>query len=232
VACYDEKRQPFGVKYRNFARRWGVDESEADSIIRRHTERFEEVCERLRRGERLQLPRYFRDARSDEEYMYDLVDGWIVEDLVLLWLRAKVREINPSVAIERAGANRTRQFEFRRARRITTEPDFRYTDKDGVERRIELQMAREVLECFDMKESKVKRALREGRTVFLWVLIPSDEYFFVDPAVFRDREPKPNPRWGGKLTYKMCLDEVRARQWGSFRMADPAPQILAKMLNI
>jgi len=230
---YDEKRPPFEVKYKNIAQRWGIDESAVAAIIRRYTELFEEILEKIRRGEQLQLSRYYRDIRRPEEYAYDVVDGWIIEDLVgVVWLPTKVKEINPSVVVTRSGADRSREFVFKGTNRITTEPDFRYTDRHGVERKIELQMARRELKCFDMKESKVERVLREGRIVYLWILLPSDEYFLVDPTVFKSRKPEPNPRWGGKQTYKICIDEVRERRWGPFRMADPIPPTLVNMLNI
>ena len=70
-------------------------------------------------------------------------------------------------------------------------------------------MARKILpNGYDMKEGKVNRAIREGN-YFLWILIPTNEYFIIDPSKeLNTISPKPNPLWGGKMVYHIDYEFI------------------------
>jgi hypothetical protein len=99
------------------------------------------------------------------------------------------------------GTNRDRVIQKYNPYSITTNPDLIFT-LNGSETKIELQMARRILNNgYDMKEAKVNRAIENG-TYFLWILIPTNEYFIINTKKeIINITPAPNPSWGGKSVY-------------------------------
>lgn len=172
-------RKPFEDKYSAIASEWNVNPSLVNYIIRRYTKELEKNLSRLSKGEKVTLPRYFADKRTDAEYIYDLIDGWIVEDFICdAWLKDRLEKVERGVKIKHMGTNRDREVHFNGQRKITTKPDFVYQLPSGREVKVELQMARKLRSSYDMKESKVQRAIKDGSVIYLWILLPSDEYFF------------------------------------------------------
>lgn len=223
-------RKPFEEKYKDLPTRWNIKAEFVNYIIRRYEKKLKEELESLKE-DKIKLSRFFRDRRTDEEYVYDLIDGWLVEDIICdAWLRDRLLEINPKIEITHMGTNRERNLQKFSSRKIGTEPDFIYKTKKG-EVKIELQMAREVRkEGYDMKESKVKRALKEGN-LFLWVILPGDLYFFCDPAIdLRGIKPQANPLWGGKMTYR--IDQKKIKKIGYSEMKAPLDKRYYKMLKL
>lgn len=228
----DPKRIPFEEKYSYLAKRWRVDPSLVNYIIRLYTKKMEKSLSLLSKGRKITLPRYFADRRTDAEYIYDLIDGWIVEDIICdAWLKTRLERIEPKIKIKLMGTNRDREIQFDSPRRITTKPDFVYQLPSGREVKIELQMARGLRNSYDMKESKIKRAIKDGSVIYLWILLPSDEYFLLSPAIFEHREPLPNPRWGGKKVYTISIDEVKEMKWGIYPMLEEIPSTLYELLG-
>lgn len=224
-------RRPFEEKYRDLPSRWNIESDVANYIIRRYTKKLEEELELLKEH-KIKLPSFFRDRRTEEDYVYDLIDGWLVEDIVCdAWLRRKVLSVNKKIKITHMGTNRDRTLQKYNPRKITTEPDFVYVAPSGEEVKIELQMARKLRkEGYDMKESKVKRAVEKGH-LFLWILFPEDEYFVIDPArELKGIEPMTNPLWGGKLVYR--LKNERLEKIGVHEMAQEIPESLYGLLKL
>ena len=226
------KRMPFEEKYFNLAERWRIDPSLVNYIIRLYTKKLEKALSLLSEGRRITLPRYFADRRTDAEYIYDLIDGWLVEDIICdAWLKSRLEQVEPKIKIKHMGTNRDREIQFDSPSRITTKPDFIYQLPNGKEIKIELQMARELRNSYDMKEGKIRRAIKDGNVIYLWILLPSDEYFLLTPTIFEHREPAPNPRWGGKKVYTVSTNEVKKKGWGIYPMRKAIPSILYGLLG-
>ncbi len=226
----DSKRTPFEDKYSNLAEKWTIDTNTVNYIIRLYAKKLEKALVQLE-GKKIKLPKYFNDNRTDSEYIYDLMDGWLVEDIVCdVWLKSRLERIEPRVKIKHMGTNRDREIQFDNPSKITTKPDFVYLLPNGREVKVELQMARDLRTSFDMKESKIKRAINDGDTLYLWVLLSSDEYFFLLPSVFEHREPLPNPRWGGKKVYSISIDEIKRNGWGVYAIREEIPHNLHCLL--
>jgi hypothetical protein len=194
-------RELFSIKYARIAELWSIDSDLVFYIIRRYEKLYLQAIDDLKE-KRMQLPPHFKDRRTEVEYIYDIVDGWIMEDIVCdAWLRPKLILKNPNIEIKVMGTNRDRVIQKYNPNSITTQPDLIFTI-DGQEKRIELQMARKILTTgYDMKEGKVARAIREGN-YFLWILIPTNEYFLIDAKnELNNLIAIPNPLWGGKMVY-------------------------------
>jgi hypothetical protein len=212
-----KNRAPFEEKYAALATDWNVSDEIVSYIVRRYTKLLEKELKTLESDE-FRLPGYFRDRRSPEEYLYDLVDGWLIEDIVCdAWLRSRLQERVPTAKVRHMGTNRDRTIQKSQPRNISTDPDFVFLIEEQ-ERAVELQMARALLKTgYDMKVSKVQQALKRD-SCFLWVLLPTAQYFVVRPSVdLANIEPMANPAWGGKMVYRVSLEMVSEMGLGNLR---------------
>lgn len=202
-------RTPFSQKYSDLPQKWKIDEDIVFYILRRYEKLLTSELEKLK-TEGMALPKFFKDHRTDEEYIYDIMDGWVMEDIICdAWLRPRMLQINRNIEIKVMGTNRDRIIQKYNPQNITTKPDFIFS-LDGKDVGIELQMARRELSGgYDMKETKVKRAIESGH-LFLWVIIPNNEYFIVAPSLeMKDKKPQPNPLWGGKMVYHIDQNFIK-----------------------
>lgn len=225
-------RRPFHEKYADLPQRWGISDEIVNYIIRRYSKKLEMELRKLK-TEKIGLSRFFRDKRTDEEYVYDLIDGWLIEDIICDgWLRNRLLQIDNQITILHMGTNRDRTLQKQHPKKITTAPDFIYRTSSGKEVSIELQMARENRDSsgYDMKESKIKRALRT-KAIFLWIILQDDEFFFVDPSEdLKDVRPISNPLWGGKLVYRLSPEKQRVI--GRYPMKGPIPSRYHGLLGL
>ena len=201
-------RDSFSKKYEQISSLLNIDNDLVFYIIRRYEKLFIQEVEKLK-TEGMALPKYFKDRRTDEEYIYDIMDGWLMEDIICdAWLRPRLLKINQNIDIKVMGKNRDRVIQKYNPNAITTNPDLIFS-LNGEEIRIELQMARKILSNgYDMKETKVNRAIQEGN-YFLWILIPTNEYFIINAKKdIVNIKPTPNPLWGGKIVYHIDYDFI------------------------
>ena len=101
-------RVSFSKKYAQVASLWKIDNDLVFYIIRRYEKLYIQEIEKLK-TEGMTLPKYFKDRRTDEEYIYDIMDGWLMEDIICdAWLRPRLLKINPKIDIKVMGTNRDR----------------------------------------------------------------------------------------------------------------------------
>lgn len=223
-------RRPFEEKYREIPTRWRVEERIVSELVEFHEKKLSEGLLYIQSGHHMKL-KFHRNRRTDEEYIYDLVDGWLVEDIIYKgWLPPRLKEALPNVQINLTGTDKDRVIQWENPSKITTQPDFSYS-VSGESKRIELQMAREERDSFDMKESKIKRALKEGNIIYMWVVVPTDQYFLLDPKFFRGKQPIPNPAWGGKKVFTISKSEVEELGTGLFSLREGLPENALKVLK-
>ncbi len=224
-------RELFSEKYSSLANFWNMDNDLLYYIIRRYEKLYDIEIEKLK-DEGMQLPNYFKDKRTDEEYIYDLIDGWVMEDIICdAWLRPRLLKIDSSIIIKVMGTNRDRVIQKNNPKAISTEPDLIFS-RNGVETRIELQMARKAIPGgYDMKQTKVERAIRENN-YFLWVIIPANKYFIINAQKeMSNLTPIPNPFWGGKIAYH--IDQNFISSIGDYSsMSDELSDVYCKKLGL
>lgn len=224
-------RRLFSEKYNNLVTRWNISSEILSYIIRRY-EKLLILEQKSLKENVIKLPRFFRDKRTDEEYLYDLIDGWLMEDIICdAWLKPKLLEIKSDIEIKNMGTNRDRVIQKSDSSKISTKPDFVF-EVNGQDVGIELQMARaELAKGYDMKETKVKRAIKDGN-LFLWVIVPKDEYFIIDPqSEMSLLKPEANPLWGGKIVYHISQQFIE-KVGGYSKMIDKIPNNFIKKLKL
>ena len=95
-------------KYSNIPDRWGVDGDIVYYILRRYEKLLDNEIKNLQKNS-MRLPKFFRDRRSDEEYVYDIIDGWVMEDIICdAWLRPRLLKVANNIEIKAMGTNRDR----------------------------------------------------------------------------------------------------------------------------
>ena len=201
-------RRLFTEKYPDIAKAWGLEghEPQIKSIVCGYSGKYERELPLVQNGE-IKLDKYYQDNRQPEEYFYDVLDAWVVEDIAEIWLKERLSKLNPAFVVGRLGSDKDRIFQTRDSYKITTNADF-VCSLNGFKRKIEMQMSRRSRRTYDMKKGKVERAFREG-ILFLWFVIPENAYFFCDPNKdLKDVKPTCNPDWG-KDTYLLASSAVK-----------------------
>lgn len=136
----------------------------------------------------LELNKGFKDIRSDQEYLFDLLNGRLAEELVIIWFREK------GCKVRKTGCDADGKIVRKGGSKIKTAPDI---EVDG--RLIEIQISRAgKRKQYHIKESKGKK-IKEGKNKLMFVV--DDEYFIVDKESIEHCELKSNPAWGGKMTF-------------------------------
>lgn len=156
------------------------------------------------------IDNWIRDRRTEEQFLKDLIKAWFMEDLFGEWLRLHLSKEEPSVTITGAGADKERKIVLGPVprKKVTTEPDFIIRTKTR-EIKIELQYSNTKRNNYDIKDSKINRAVNEGDVKIIFIIKDTNEYFIIDPyKVKNTRKPLPNPRWGGKPVYTIKSNEI------------------------
>ena len=223
------KRDSFLKKYSDIPDRWDVDGDIVYYILRRYEKLLDNEIKDLQKNG-MRLPKFFRDRRSDEEYVYDIIDGWVMEDIICdAWLRPRLLKVANNIEIKVMGTNRDRVIQKYDPRNISTKPDFVFS-QNGKEMGIELQIAREALKSgYDMKVTKVKRAINND-SYFLWVIIPEDAFFILRPRMdMTNILPRTNPLWGGKMVYHISQQFILNIGGYSKMKDDLSDAVIAKL---
>lgn len=223
-------RRPFIQKYSSLSKHWNVNGETVSFFLNQYDERLKQENERLK-TQPFTIDKYFWDRRNTSEYLYDLIDAWLIEDLIAnLWLKQRLNERNKNISIQLNGTDRNRLVEKKVNEKISTQPDI-MLDWDSGFQPVELQMARrELKEGYDMKETKVKHAISFG-SVFLWIILPRAEFFIVNPLNnLKDIAPFENKAWGGKRVYR--ISHERIKQMGCHNMNEVFTDAVFRKLGV
>ena len=193
-------------KFREVGRRWGISEEVLSKLVDKYKKVLEETPSHI------EIDNWIRNRRNPKKFVEDIVSSWFVEDLIGEWLRHKVTEKDPDAKITWAGADKEREIiPGQRPGRVTTESDFEIIFSSGARRSVEVQYSNEDRDSYDIKDSKVNRALKTD-SLFIFIILPINKYFVLTPhLVIKGRKPYPNPRWGGKFCFNIPKPDIKYR---------------------
>jgi len=203
-------RRPFNRKYSDLFRHWNLDDATVTGLLRQFDERLRKETDRLK-TQPFAIDKYFWDRRTTSEYLYDLIDAWLIEELVAnVWLKQRLKEMNVNISLELNGTDKNRLVEKNINENISTEPDL-LLKWENRSQPVELQMARrELKNGYDMKETKVKHAQRL-HSLFLWIVLPRSEFFIINPIHdLTGILPFENKAWGGKRVYRISQEKIKS----------------------
>lgn len=203
---FDKKRKKFIKKYEKLNESWGIDRAIIIDICSSYEAKYYKSLIDIEKLGTDNL-KFHIDIRKPHEYVYDVYDGWIQEDLLKIWLNQKLKTINNDYYVDNNGTDKDRVFQIEKKMNITSSPDFLLYYKDIPLKKIETQFSRDFRTIYDMKTYKVDKVSKENG-VFLWVNLPENKFFILNPL--EDKiyfEEYYNPAWG-KTTYRITKENI------------------------
>ena len=179
------ERIAYSQKYKGINKRWGLPTRQTNQIIRAaEGQLIDEILD----DTPLRISNWFRDKRTDHEYYYDLIEGRIIEDLLVLWFKTKGFEA------VRMGTDADNKIERSKGKKITTSPDLLVNNK-----LVEVQVSRQGRRHkYHIKDNKAKKVW-SGESVLMFVV--DDDYLVVLPETIDPADMEYNMLWGGKKCY-------------------------------
>ena len=137
---------------------------------------------------------YSQENRTNAEYIYDTVDGWVVEELLVDLLKQHFK-------VNRSGLDSERKII---TGKLSSIPDLTVQNGD-LTVQIEVQMSNKQLDAYHVKTNKANRLKKaKGKLILVFFVRPLSKFFIVTPQTFDKLEdPKPNPRIGNKMCYEI-----------------------------
>lgn len=174
-------------KYIGIHKRWKLNELEVKEILDRA---FVQLIEELADDTPWNLHKGFRDIRTNDEYVYDIIEGRLFEDLLVLWYQSR-----GNVA-KRRGFDSDNRIIRDNKTRITTGADLEVNGK-----LVEVQVSRSgKRNKYHIKKNKGNRILN-GENVLQFIV--EDEYFMVGQKEIAEASIIRNPCYGGKECYEL-----------------------------
>ncbi len=186
------KRISYYDKYKDLYKRWSIKEESILSIISDYSFR---LVEELSDDEPWNIDNFFRDNRLIEEYIFDLLEGQMIEEFICEWFREK------GCAAEKVGSDAIGKLIRNKSSKITTKPDIMVNNKY-----IEIQISRRGrLDYYHIKKHKGDRISKELNTL---MFIIQDEYIIIDKEIIDRSKLVKNSYWGNKLCYEICDKDI------------------------
>ncbi len=175
------KRSEFLTRYRDKETSWGIQGATLSGIlVSANCQLIDEILDPTP----FSISKYHRDSRTDHQYLYDLIDGRVVEDLVVEWLKTKGRTTH------RVGTDADNVIHRKDSKKITSVFDL-FDEEFG---KIEIQMSKQLRNIYHVKENKGKKLILEGGQIY-FIIMENDTYFIVKPKDLYNVEIKHNPAW-------------------------------------
>ena len=198
ITGIDKVRKPLVEKFENHTL-WGLDRSVVQDIAIR----FDSEFNRFRLIGFDKVLNYHRDNRTDEEYLYDILYGWSIEELYIARLELYVKTLDPGARVLRNGTDWDRRIKFR-LKDIRSLQDIEIFWSNGSRKKIEIQSTRQGRrdgKGYDHKDNKIELAIKDN-SIFLWINPIEGEVFIVTVSDIQKRGV-PSTAYGGKKTHKI-----------------------------
>jgi hypothetical protein len=173
-----KERTEFLTRFRDLEVRWNLDGTTLSGILLRANEQLiEEILDETP----FDIGNYHRDGRSNHQYIYDLIEGRVLEDIMVMWFSAGGKKA------VRIGADANNKIQRTNAKRIKSTFDL---EVDG--KVVEIQFSNEPRTEFHIKE--YKRIKNSGDLIY-FIIKPQDKYFVISKDDFNTLTPEYNNAW-------------------------------------
>ena len=180
-------------KYHDIHTRWGLDKAAVKSIL---DKAFNKLIDEMIDPTPWNLHNSLRDCRTNDEYLCDLIEGRLFEDLLVLWYRTKGH------TVKRVGFDSDDKVIRSGWTKTTTTADLE-VDGKLVEVQVSLGGKRNK---YHIKKYKGDRILRGSNTLHF---IVGDEYFLVGASDIAKAPLIKNKAFGGKECYELVDVEYK-----------------------
>lgn len=179
------RTQTYYEKYQDIHERWSICESEVKKIL---DSAFTQLIEELLDDTPWELHKSFKDTRTNDAYVYDLIDGRLFEDLLVLWYQSRGNQA------KRVGFDSDNKIIRSGWTKTITSADLEVNGK-----LVEVQVSRQGKRSkYHIKKIKGDRILKGINTL---QFVVNDEYFIVNKELLCKCSLEKNLAWGGKESY-------------------------------
>ena len=179
------RTQTYYEKYQDIHERWSICESEVKKIL---DSAFTQLIEELLDDTPWELHKSFKDTRTNDAYVYDLIDGRLFEDLLVLWYQSRGNQA------KRVGFDSDNKIIRSGWTKNITSADLEVNGK-----LVEVQVSRQGKRSkYHIKKIKGDRILKGINTL---QFVVNDEYFIVNKELLCKCSLEKNLAWGGKESY-------------------------------
>lgn len=155
-------------------------------------------------------------SRTYLEYRKDMKQKAIAELEVLAWLKEKVKEKDKNAVVEKFGGDKF--IWFLRKGGITREPDFIIKYSDGTTKFVEFQYAKEALNAYDFKISKIapkdrtlKKRIPKNDTEILYIIKSTSEFAILDPSwIVKNSKETVAAAWGNAPVFRVPENKFKS----------------------
>jgi len=155
-------------------------------------------------------------SRTYLEYRKDMKQKAIAELEVLPWLREKIKEKDKKATVEKFGGDKF--IWFLRKGGITREPDFIIKYSNGKTKFIEFQYAKEELNAYDFKISKIaprdrilKKRIPKDDTEILYIIKPTNSFAILDPSwIMKNSKETVAAAWGNAPVFRVPASKFKS----------------------
>ena len=181
------QRITYSEKYFDLQDKFGINKETVEAITRKYEMK---LIDELASDEPWDLNKFFRDTRSDDEYLYDILDGQLIEDVLVEWFKERGHKV------KKCGSDANGKIVRNGKAQITTNPDLLVDDE-----LIEVQVSRQGFrDKYHIKKNKGDKILKGFNKL---MFIVDDSYFVVDNEVLNEAVLINNPAWGGKECFEI-----------------------------
>lgn len=154
-------------------------------------------------------------SRTYLEYRKDMKQKAIAELEVLPWLRKQVKKKDKKATVEKYGGDKF--IWFLRKGGITREPDFVIKYSNGTTKFVEFQYAKEELNAYDFKISKIaprnrklKKSVPKNDTEILYIIKPTNEFAILDTSwIVKNSKKTVAAAWGNAPVFRIPQNKFK-----------------------
>lgn len=200
----NKQRIAFSSKFKNLSQVFQIQPSSLSDFLKGYELQYQSAVKEMQ-DEKFSFN--LRDNRTVSEYLYDLCEGWIMEDLIA-WKIQQLLSEKGNYQVKLNGCEVSQSGRKIITTKINSKSDLVVVG--NTEQKLEIQFANADRSSYDIKENKVKQAKKEKALIFVYSL-PLSQGFLVDalsPVHMRVAQLISNPGWGGKQAYRFSKQDI------------------------
>lgn len=200
-----KQRQPFSEKFSHVAPQFQIDSDKLQKFLVGYEEKYHKALQEIKEGT---FTTNLMDHRSTAEYLYDLCEGWLMEDLISF----QIKELSKGLfSVKLNGCEVSDKGRNVRTAKISAKSDL-VIKGPGRTQKLEIQFNNKLRKFYDIKETKIRQAQKEQSLIFVYSL-PQGSGFLLDPLSpmhLQSGQLRSNPGWGGKMAYRFAQESINS----------------------
>jgi len=180
-----KERIAFSTKYKDLHKQWNLPRNKVNKII---CVKEQQLVNEILDNREFDISNFYRDNRDDHEYVYDILEGRLMEEILVLFFEEK------GFTVSKAGSDSDDVIHRSKGEKITTKPDL---NVNGINIEVQFStMGRR--DFYHIKKGKGNRVLK-GQNIVMFVV--DNTYIIITKDNLAGCPVKPNGAWFMKECY-------------------------------